>query len=250
MRKIFAAFAISSLLVAAGCDAGTGEDGDADGSAADGTVADAGGTDTTAGGDTTAADTAAAKTTYASIVIYDGSKTKPATCDGTGSGADIEAVALKRGGKFIAVGKPGSADYKESAGKCPDNKHAEADDIEAVTGAPGTIDTKAAENGYLSLGGGSVEVQFGACTGGGKDKAKDCDGKGDVTAIEDGDEVWVYEIGPTYKTQYSLFSGCKCLAEGFEVDARETKGASAASDNVLGGSNGDIASFTVKVPTK
>ncbi|GEM_PF-3180179 len=250
MRIFFAAIAISSLLVA-GCDAGTGDDGTgtADGTVADGGADTGGGADAgSTGGDAGAADAGTTKTTYASIVIYDGSKAKPAVCSGTGPGADIEAVALWRGSKLLGVGKPGTPNYAKSTAKgCADNKHGEADDIEAITGAVGTIDLKAAETGYLSLAGGSVEVQFGACTGGGDDP-KACDGKGDLVKAEAGDIVEVYEIGPKYKTDFKMFKGCKCAAEGYEVDARVDKGKSGASDNVLGGSPGDTTKFTIKAP--
>jgi len=259
MRKFFAVFAISGLLVATGCDAGTGEDGATD----DATVTDAGPTDDGTGGtDAGASDTGGSadagvtKTTYEAAVIWDGSQAAPTVCSGTGPGADIDYVAVYRNKKVIAVGKKGTASYTASkkAG-CDKNEHADANDIAAMAGGLGDICSKGGKavkdckdsdysDGYLSLGGGSVEIQFAKCEKQGTEdpSAANCSGDGAAFLLEAGDELDVYEVGEAYKTKYG-WSKCKCADEGFEVDLRPKAGVDTGSITLGGATKTDT--FTV-----
>ena len=263
MRTFNAAIAAVSLLFAFGCDAGVGDDGtDLDGGVADGT-ADAGGSDdATSGGDTGgadaggSADAGATGPTYESIVIYDGSKTKPATCSGTGPGADIDFVAVYRGGKLLGVGKKGTATYKAGTTTgCDKNEHNDAKAVEGISGGFGDLCRKGGKDveckdsdlseGYLSLGGGSVELRFGKCQNADAKTTenKECDGSGDVITLQAGDEIDVHEIGAQYKTKYSM--KCVCADEGYEVDIRAKVGVDTGSKFLDGAPGG---SKTFKVP--
>lgn len=269
MRTFSAAIAAVSLVFAFGCDAGTGTGGDTDldagGTEADGTSGDdatAGGDattggDATSGGDAGGGSDAAAGPTYASIVIYDGSKAKPATCSGTGPGADIDFVAVWRGGKLLGVGKKGTATYKAgTATGCDKNEHNDAKAVEGITGGFGDICRKDGKDvsdckdsdlseGYLSLGGGSVELQFGKCqkADATKPDAAECDGSGDLIKLEPGDELDVHEIGANYKTKYGM--KCVCADEGYEVDVRTGVGVDTGSKFLDGAPGG---SKTFKIP--
>jgi hypothetical protein len=269
MRTFSAAIAATSLLFAMGCDAGTGADGGgtdpiadggADAGSSDDTTASGdatGGGDTTAtGGDVAAVDAGPAAATYSSVVIYDGSKTTPATCKGTGPGADLDFVAVYRNKLLIGVAKKGTTDYKAgSDAECKKNEHNDAAAIDGVTGGFGDICAKGGKKvddcknsdlsqGYLSLGGGSVELQFGACQK--ADAAKpdndQCDGSGDLLVLQAGDEIDVHEIGEEYKSKYGM--KCVCANEGYEVDVRVTKGADAGS-KFLSGAPGGSKTFTI-----
>lgn len=264
MRNFITAIAATSLLFAMGCDAGTGTDGGEDLDAIVDAGTDAGGTDNdaTTGGDAAvtgdAGGTADATVgvSYESLVIYDGSKTKPATCSGTGPGADIDFIAVWRGGKLIGVGKKGTADFKPgSTTGCDKNEHSDAKAVDGVTGGFGDLcskDGKAIEcsksdlsEGYLSLGGGSVELQVGGCQTADPDAPDNekCDGSGDLVSLLPGDEIDVHEIGADYKTKYKM--SCVCADEGYELDIRVKKGVDAGSKFLEGADGG---SKTFKVP--
>lgn len=188
---------------------------------------------------------------YESAVIYDGSKVAPTACVGTGPGADLDFVAVWRAGKVMAVGKLGKIAYK-SAGKsgCDKNQHNTIDDINALAGGFGDVcqangkqlkiaDCKNADlmGGYLSLGGGHVEVQFAACEvqGGSDPSVTKCSGQGPLFAVLPGDEIDVYEFGQNYKQKYGF--KCVCTDEGFELDLRKKVGQDAGSLS-LGGASG------------
>lgn len=264
MRKFSAAIAAVSLVFAFGCDAGTGTDGtdpdaltDAGGTDAGGADDASGGGDASSGGDASAStDAGNAGPTYASVVIYDGSKAKPATCSGTGPGADIDFVAIYRNNKLLGVGKPGTADFKAgTATGCDKNEHAAKEDVAAVTGGFKDICKKGGKDvsdckdsdlseGYLSLGGGSVELQFGKCQKADADKPDQdqCDGTGDLIKLMPGDEIDVHEIGAQYKSKYGM--KCVCADEGYEVDIRVEKGKDAGS-KFLEGATGGSKTFTI-----
>lgn len=270
MRTFSAAVAVTSLLFAMGCDAGTGAGGDEiDGSAVTDAGADAGSSDDAAtGGDATvtgdaaaAVDAGPAPLTYESVVIYDGSKAKPTLCAGTGPGADIDFIAVYRNKKLIGVGKVGSAKFSAGLGdcikddNCKKNEHNDANAAAAVTGGFGDICTKKGKavtdckdsdlsEGYLSLGCGSVELQVGACqkAAPASTDSAECDGSGELIELQAGDEIDVHEIGANYKSKYGM--SCTCADEGFEVDVRATTGSETGS-KVLGGANGGSKTFTV-----
>ena len=268
MRTFSAAIAAVSLIFAFGCDAGTGGDGDTDndGGVTDG-GSDAGSTDDTTGtggdagstgGDagSTGGDAGGTGPTYESIVIYDGSKTKPATCSGTGPGADIDFVAVWRGGKLLGVGKKGTTTYKPGTTTgCDKNEHADAKAVDGMTGGFGDLCRKGGKDvdckdsdlseGYLSLGGGSVELRFGKCqkADAAKPDNSECDGTGDLITLQPGDEIDVHEIGATYQTKYNM--KCVCADEGYEVDIRAKVGVDTGSKFLDGAPGG---SKTFKVP--
>jgi len=258
MKKYFGIFCAAALMFSAACSSTTGDDGDATSDqdiAADGSTdeADAGATDTAgdAGGQ---ADAVAPASSYTWVVIYDDTK----TCTGTGPGADIDVVAVYRGGKLIGVGKPGTVVYAapaHPAQTCTDkknkNKHAEEDDVKAAAGPLGDIDAKEVSTGYLSLGTGSVELQIGGCANGETDIHK-CDGKGDAVAFENGDEIDVYEVDKWYQdtenpmTKKKYITGqCKCAKEPYSVYLRKTQGLDVGSVEV--GSHTGTAIQNLKV---
>lgn len=226
MKKYLGILCILAMMLAAACSSSTGEDGgESDGAATDVGATDAGGSaDTTASQDAGAVDPPAS---YTWVVIFDDTK----TCTGTGPGADIDAIAVYRGGKLIGVGKPGTADYAKSAvAGCETNGHAKAADVEACTGPLGDIDPKEISTGYLSLGAGSVQLQVGGCANGDTDVHK-CDGKGDAIKFQDGDEIDVYEVDKYYQetenplTKAKYITGqCKCDSEPYTIILRKAKG--------------------------
>jgi len=234
---------------------GSGGHVDADGSGSGGPV-DAGGS---ASGGGTAGCAGVAGVCYEAIVIYDGSKVAPTKCVGTGPGADIDFVSVWRKGKVVAVGKMGTVGYaKSTAAGCKDNNHAQPDDVAAIAGGFGDIcqaggkllpvkSCKQADlsGGYLSLGGGSVELQLAACeSSGGTDQGvAHCSGLGPAFGLLPGDEIDVYELGQGYKQNYGFT--CKCDDEGFEVDVRRIAGVQLGAIS-LGASAG--GSKTFKVP--
>ena len=229
MKKYLAFLSISAMLTMSACSATVdGEGGD------DATMGD----DATTGDDASVGSDAGTGTTdagpvatagYKSIVIYD-KYTEPDCKKTTGPGPDIDMVAAWRGAVLLGVGKVGSCAY--SAGTtpaCPDNKHAEKDDIAAACGPFGDLDFKDISTGYLSLGGGSVELSIGACTTSTDDIEK-CDGAGEVVELQAGDEIDVYEVdqwylGKTPENKKAYITGaCKCIPETYEVWVRPTAG--------------------------
>ena len=257
MKKYLGFLTIGAMLLSTACSATVGEDGDA----TDDTTTGADATDATGGGsDTgTTGDTTTGPTGWKSVVIYD--KYTESDCKATTSpGPDIDAVALWRnvGGdwKLMGVGKVGSADYKAGANPaCPDNQHADADDIAAVCGPLGDIDGKDISTGYLGLGGGSVELTIGGCQSD-SETVTTCDGKGAPVEILDGDQIDVYEVdkwyldnGPTGAkadgaTPY-ITGACTCLSETYEVEVRKETGKSGTDDKIIGEKTG-TATLDVK----
>lgn len=252
---------LCSVLALGACEATVGGGGDASGD----TTADAttgGGADATTGGDTSTGggDTAAA--TGYKFVTIDGAPEANPDCTTTSAGADIDVVALYRGGKLVGVGKPGTVIHKEGATpKCPKwgskdvakqtctygtkeaKCHNDPDDV------AGGLTTKmykdnTPDTGYFGLSGGTVEVQIGACAAG--TDIKTCDGKGAVMEILPGDELDIYEVDETYKaSSKTLASGiapdsCTCTAEQYELWVSKASGKVDVSLGKHTGSKGQI----------
>jgi hypothetical protein len=256
MKNFLAFLGAGALIMASACSATTGGDGDAvDGIGSDaGGGSDSGGSD--AGGtDTGAADTGGGGATgWKSVVIYD-KYTEPDCKATTSPGPDIDVVAVFRGGKLMGVGKPGTCSYSAGVSPaCPDNQHNAAADVAAACGPLGDIDGKDISKGYLGLGGGSVELQIGACQSD-NETVGSCDGAGAVVEILPGDEIDVYEVDGWYKengpngkqTPYYITGACKCISETFEVELRKEIGKSGADDLLVGEKTGTA---TLTVPTK
>ncbi len=251
MKKYLAFLSISAMMLTSACSATVGEDGDAtteDGTGGGGDATTGG--DSTTGGDAGTTDAGGTSTAFKAVIIYD-KYTEPDCKATTSPGPDIDMVAVWRGDKLIGVGKPGSCNYNAGTNvACPDNKHADADDVAAACGPFGDLDFKDISTGYLGLGGGSLELEIGACTTETTDIEK-CDGKGDAVAIEAGDEIDVYEVDKWYtgenadKKKY-ITGACKCIAETYEVWLRTAKGVDAGSLEV----GQKTGTGTLKVPAK
>lgn len=252
MKKIFEIMCILTIMLAAACSSTAGEDGTTDDAGTADVGSDAGTTDAGTS-DAGTADAVAPAASYTWVVIFDDTT----TCTGTGPGADIDTVAVYRDGKLLGVGKPTTPDYAAGSGTdCEKNGHAKPADVEACTGPLGDIDAENVSTGYLSLGGGSVELQIGGCANG-KETINECDGKGDVVAIQDGDEIDVYEVDVWYQddahknpaTGKKYITGsCKCDPEPYTVYIRKTKGVDATGLEV--GSHTGTAIEKLKVAFK
>lgn len=230
---------IASLTSLAACGTTASTSGDA---TTDGTGSDA----TTGTDDTSTGDTVTTKT-YKAILIADKSA-DPTFANGkcgSSPGSDIDAVGLYRGGKLIAVGKVGSANFDTSkATTCADTKN---DPKSAEGPLDGHVYASKPDTGYISLNGGSIELQFGACKTG--TKITDCDGAGDLVAVQSGDEIDVWEVDTSYKAggtgpaAGNAYDGCVCYADEYEVDIRTDKGVDAGSIVLTG-----AGSKTLTVP--
>jgi hypothetical protein len=238
MKKYLGFLAIGAMVLTTACSASTGTDGDAtdDATVGDATAGDGTAGDST-GGDTTAGDTTAKKT-FKSILIFDKSEDPTFVNGECGSspGSDIDAVALWRkvdgNWQLMGVGKVGSANYDTSSASSCDNKK------NLPASAEGPIDGKVfksdPDTGYISLNGGSIEVQIGACQSATEDETT-CDGKGDIVEVMDGDQLDVYEVDGTYKPdgdgpqKGNAFDGCLCYADEYQVMLRVEKGVDAGS---------------------
>ena len=109
------------------------------------------------------------------------------------------------------------------------------------------------DTGYISLNGGSLEIQFGACVTG--STITDCDGAGSVVEVMSGDEIDVWEVDGSYKAgsgtaaDGNAYAGCACYADEYQVDLRPAIGSEAGSVYVPSDPNQyDKGSMTVKVP--
>ena len=207
---------------------GTGADTTADGGG-DANTADSAGSDSNAD----AGSDAGAATGYAAVVVWDKSA-DPAFVNGkcgSSPGADIDAIGLIRGGKLIAVGKPGTANYAASTVSTCTNKKNIASTVEGALN--GHVYAAMPDDGYLSLNGGSVELQLGACKTG--TTITTCDGAGDVVRVQSGDDIVLYEVDTSYKAGSSspaagnAYDGCICYADEYELDVRLSVGVDAGS---------------------
>ena len=256
MNKI-TVFSFAAALAITGCDATVGGGGDASESDTTVDATTGGGTDAVAAVDTTA------KPAGYKFVTIDGAPETSPDCTTSSAGADIDVVALYRGGKLIGVGKPGSVIHKEGAvPKCPkwgskdvakqtctylskDAKcHTDPDD---VAGGLTTVmyTTATPDTGYFGLSGGTVELKIGACSPA-TDDVKKCDGNGAEIEILPGDEIDVYEVDGTYKAGSGTFAAgiaadsCVCSAEQYEVWVSKTSGKVDVSLGKFSGSKGQI----------
>jgi len=206
-----------SLLALNACESTVTDD-------ADGTTE----TDTTTGGDTGGgADTTTGTDTVSgpsySWLVVDGSPyTEPSCTETSSAGADLDVVALYRGGKLVGVGKPGTAkEFKAAQPACADKVRGTIADITGPLTTKMYAD-KTPDTGYYSLSNNRVYVQIGACTQS-TDDIKVCDGAGAVIEFQTGDEIDVYEVDTTYKkgggTSASGIApdNCKCIAEDYYV---------------------------------
>jgi hypothetical protein len=250
-KKILMIMGIASMSVLAACGATTNADGDA----TDGT-----GSDATVGNDTAGTDQdTMAMPTYKSIVIWDKSA-DPSFINGkcgSSPGADIDAVGLYRGGKLIAVGATGTAKYVTSSASTCDNKK----NLQASAEGPlnGHVFASNPDTGYISLNGGSIELQFAACKTG--TTISDCDGAGALVDVMSGDEIDVWEVDGSYKAgsktpaDGNAYDGCVCYSDEYQLDARPTVGVDTGSVALPKAGDGNSAdkkwyagSTTVKVP--
>jgi hypothetical protein len=238
MKKYLGFLSIGAMILATACSASVGTDGDAtdDATASDSTVADTTGADTTAG-DTTTADTTT-KQTFKSVLIFDKSEDPTFVNGKCGSspGSDIDAIALWRKigttWTLMGVGKAGSANYDTSKASTCDNKK----NIPASSEGPinGKVFKSNPDTGYISLNGGSLELQIGACQSATEDEST-CDGAGAIVDIMDGDQLDVFEVDKTYlPTGEGLqkgfaYDGCVCYADEYQVMLRTEKGVDAGS---------------------
>ena len=240
MKKYLGFLAIGATLLATGCSAEVGEDADGDASTVTDSTGggDTTGGDTTGGGDSAGGDTTATKAKFESILIFDKSE-DPTFVNGkcgASPGTDLDAIALYRkiGDKstLMGVGRVGSAVYDTSAASTCDNK--KNDKTSAEGPVNGFVYEKDPDKGYISLNGGSIELEFGAC-GAGQTDVKTCDGKGDKVAIENGDEIDIYEVDLTYKAdgdgpgKGNAYDGCVCYADQYKVKIRTKMGVDAGS---------------------
>lgn len=223
--KIAMVLGLTTLVALSGCDASMGEGGDGESTDA-GEDASGGGTDTSGGGGT-GGDTSGGGGTGGDTsggggggggaggylyVTIDGAPDTNSDCKTNSVGADIDVIAVYRGGQLIGVGKPGTVKFLPGAkplcatwgvsGQCSYGTIAAIchNDPQDVAGG---LNTKmyadaTPDTGYFGLGSGTVEVQIGGCTVS-TDKVSQCDGNGPVVTLQSGDEVDVYEVDATYQ---------------------------------------------------
>ncbi len=248
LKKFLTILGLASMTVLTACGATTSADGDATGS------------DATTGTDATGTDAATGDTgpavTYKSVVIWDKSQ-DPGYINGkcgASPGTDLDAIGLYRNNVLIGVGKPGTAIYTAPATASPCTVDAGKS---KASSAEGPLDAhvyaSSPDTGYISLNGGSLEMQFGACVSG--TTITTCDGAGALIDILPGDQLDVWEVDTTYKAgsgtpaDGNAYSGCVCYADEYQVDLRPTLGSEAGSVYVPSDPNQyDKGSMTVAVP--
>jgi hypothetical protein len=169
----------------------------------------------------------AAEVTYAAITIRDRSPAAApvnGVCDPR-PGMDLDCVGLYRNGSLIAVGLSSAttpAIFEPAANAPCANPHA------VTASAAGPLDghvfaDTTQDSGYLSLNGGSLRIQFAACTVS-TSNITNCDGAGDWVAIRSGDEIDVWQIDQNYLTESrtaaegNAWAGCTCAPDAYEVD--------------------------------
>lgn len=180
------------------------------------------GSDSATGGDTSTGSDVATGPKYTWVAV-DGSPYTEPDCGATSSpGADLDVIALYRGGKLIGVGKPGTAkEFAAAQPACAGKKRGTIADI------TGPLTTKmysdaTPDTGYYSLSNNRVYVQIGACTQSTED-IKVCDGAGEAIELQAGDEIDIYEVDGTYKKNGGTSASgiapdnCVCLAEDYWV---------------------------------
>ncbi len=242
MKKYLGILATGALFLATGCSAEVGAEDDGDATTSDVSDSTGGGSDSTGGGsDSTGGgsdSTGGGSATFESILIFDKSE-DPTFLNGkcgSSPGTDLDAVALYRNvadkWTLMGVGRVGSAVYDtSSASKCDNKKN-----VKAAAEGPvnGFVYEKNPDTGYISLNGGSIELEFGAC-GAGQTDVKTCDGKGAKVTIKNGDEIDIYEVDHTYKAdgdgpgKGNAYDGCVCYADQYKVKVRTKMGVDAGS---------------------
>jgi hypothetical protein len=160
--------------------------------------------------------------TWIAIQDVERSETAAFTCGATnGPGADIDAVALVRGGLAVGYGMKTSANYAPglAAESCANTECSGANCKYAsistkfspavlaarTEGLPDAIVNKSTDDeGYMSLNAGLLQIQIGDTVGGGTVGQQ----------IQSGDQIMVYEVDQNYKSDTN---GCVCTPEHYEV---------------------------------
>jgi hypothetical protein len=160
---------------------------------------------------------------YTYVAIIDVERQEKGTdfscSDSNGPGSDIDAVALIRKGEIVGYGLVDSAVYNEiqvnqcKNDDCPDDdcKYTNlskslksADLIASTAGAPNAeISKDGDDKGYQSLNGGTLQIRIG-----------NKDGKEPGQDIRSGDQIKVFEVDQTKKTDSN---GCACAPEKYQV---------------------------------
>jgi len=170
---------------------------------------------------------------YIWVVIQD---TEQVACTTNGPGADIDAVALVANtgaavGTVLGYGKIGSASYKPNpAGYACENTDCSGQnckyaangstfplaDLVARTEGPVDAVVNASTNdvGYFSLNAGTLQLQIGDLTG-----------AGPAQAIQEGDQIQVYEVDKTYVADGYAPQTCSCMPEHYTVFVQTAAGA-------------------------
>jgi hypothetical protein len=189
--------------------------GGGDGSATGGTGGTGGGGGDAAGGSSAVA--------YKWLAIVD-DVAQPA-CTGTGPGADIDSIEVKRAGTSLGVGLTGSASWVDAfpggptvvncsmcgSGTCPHSGATVAARVEGKRDAMSYANMP--DVGYIALNGGAVWVQLGSAMGAAP--AQD---------IRTGDVVSVNEVDQLYVADMSANGACSCPPEKYSVYAYVEKG--------------------------
>jgi hypothetical protein len=198
------------------------------------TTSDAGAADAASAVDTAAAvDTAPAAPQYTWVAIQD--HNDPATaCATNGPGTDVDAVELSRGGVVIGYGLKGTATFTANAtpycapkscgaGRDAVCKYAVGSSVytqaqlQAFAEGPkdGKVFADVTDTGYISLNGGTLQMQIGDQTG-----------AGTAQVLQTGDVIKVYEVDQTYVSSGDAFAGCLCAPESFVVSLQSADGQS------------------------
>jgi hypothetical protein len=184
-----------------------------------------------AGGDASTGP-AAKRYTFVSIVDLERKADANFSCSETnGPGSDIDAVALLRDGKVVGYGLAGSVAFARggtadecansacSSGNCKyasiSSTFSEADLVARTLGPPDAVVNKSSDDkGYLSLNGGTLQLQIG-----------DTSGKGSAQTFKSGDQIKVFEVDQAQKTDAN---GCVCKPEHYQVIIQDKDGSSLA----------------------
>jgi hypothetical protein len=126
-------------------------------------------------------------------------------------GSEIDAVALIRKGEIVGHGLVGSALYSKSTVEanqckdddCPDGKCKYTEGTAAEGPPNAEIKKDGDDKGYLSLNGGTLQIRIG-----------NKDGKEPGQDIRSGDQIKVFEVDQTKKTDSN---GCACAPEKYHV---------------------------------
>jgi hypothetical protein len=152
------------------------------------------------------------------------------SCGGSnGPGSDIDAVALIRGGKTIGYGSldcpayftPSQTGDECTKGSCSggscryatvEGTFTQTELIARTMGPPNAVVSKSStdDTGYLSLNGGTLQMQVG-----------DSNGKGSAQTIKSGDQIKVFEVDQSQKTDAN---GCVCTPEHYQVFIQDSAG--------------------------